>query len=169
MSLAFSAWRDGSTVLEATSKAWQRLFAVPVLPRRVEFSGHYRRSRSASNESAQLSGCAGRRHFPNDMFLAFSARRGGSTVLEATSKARQRPFALLTGSFLRVPSPFSRSCGSLDASKRLHLQGTFAAIHPDLLRRHALEAPFIISFPATLSFRRKKCTMLQLLEAVRRV
>ncbi len=166
MSLAFSAWRDGSTVLEATSKAWQRLFAVPVLPRRVEFSGHYRRSRSASNESAQLSGCAGRRHFPNDMF---SARRGGSTVLEATSKARQRPFALLTGSFLRVPSPFSRSCGSLDASKRLHLQGTFAAIHPDLLRRHALEAPFIISFPATLSFRRKKCTMLQLLEAVRRV
>ena len=87
MPLALTSWRGDSTVLEATSKAWQRLFAVPVLPRRVEFLGHYRRCRSASNESAQSSGCAGRSHFPTACLWRFQP---GGTIPPFWKQLRKR-------------------------------------------------------------------------------
>ena len=64
--------RFGSNFASATHP-----FAMPNLPRRVEFWAHYRRSRSVSNESAQLSGCAGRRRFPTACLWRFQP---GGTV-----------------------------------------------------------------------------------------
>ena len=76
------AGRFGSNFASATHP-----FAMPNLPRRVEFWAHYRRSRSVSNESAQLSGCAGRRHFPTACLWRFQP---GGTVPPFWKQLRRR-------------------------------------------------------------------------------